>query len=376
MESSEKKSKNAPIEKKFGIIVPSYFKEEKGGSELQSLYIGQELQKRGWNIHYIRESNVSQAKCVDEDGISLYSLPKRREILRYLNYFKLKKIMRKIDAQVWYCRGTRDYLPAATIFKKKGAILIWACSHDFQLGKKVFNKKEIKILNRIVFGSFFILRMLLFKISLKFVNLITVQNETQHRLLGKNYLLDGVLINNAHPLPSYSNSKREDIILWIGRLQTWKRPELFVEIANKFKGQNHKFMMIGRRMGSAHFLEESTNQFFYYMDEMALDEINLLLEKSKLLVCTSDNEGFPNTFIQAWMRGVPVVSLWVDPNEFIKKNDLGRISHNMRAMHEDIQCLMENEPLWKKMSENCEYFAKRHFNIVDTVDVLEKMCVQ
>ena len=46
-------------------------------------------------------------------------------------------------------------------------------------------------------------------------------------------------------------------------------------------------------------------------------EVNALLEHTDLLVNTSDYEGFSNTFIQAWMRRVPVVSLRVDPDRLL-----------------------------------------------------------
>ena len=41
--------------------------------------------------------------------------------------------------------------------------------------------------------------------------------------------------------------------------------------------------------------------------------------KSKILINTSSFEGFPNTFVQAWANGVPVISLKVDPDNIIKK---------------------------------------------------------
>jgi len=41
------------------------------------------------------------------------------------------------------------------------------------------------------------------------------------------------------------------------------------------------------------------------------------------VINTSNFEGFPNIFLEAWATGVPVISLNVDPGNVIKKRRLG-----------------------------------------------------
>ena len=50
-----------------------------------------------------------------------------------------------------------------------------------------------------------------------------------------------------------------------------------------------------------------------YLGEQPIERVNSEIAASDVLVTTS-YEGFPNTFIQAWLRGVPVVSNGVDPD--------------------------------------------------------------
>jgi glycosyltransferase involved in cell wall biosynthesis len=48
-----------------------------------------------------------------------------------------------------------------------------------------------------------------------------------------------------------------------------------------------------------------------------------LISNAKALINTSDYEGFSNVFLEAWATGVPVISLNVNPDNIIKKFNLG-----------------------------------------------------
>lgn len=360
------------------FILPSFFFERKGGSELQVLYIAIELIARGWEVHYIRENDKKIGMTENFNGIILHAIHRKKEYMKWRNYAQLKLLMEKIKADYWYCRSTYIYLESIIkISKKIGGKTIWACSHDTQLDDHIIKTKKnqyYKIPFLCLFGLF---KKNRFRKILKSVDHIILQNSYQHFMLKKNYNKIGHIIFNAHPIPDFKDTIREPIILWIGRLQNWKRPEIALEYAEKFRSKNFKFIMIGRLMNNQiqkmiiDASERLTN--FEYIGEVELDQVNKMLSKSKLLLCTSYHEGFPNTFVQAWLRGVPIVSTKVDPNNFIRIHRLGKVSSDFDKLYYYINKIMTDHLMWLRVSHRCRNFSKSIFNIKTHVDKVERI---
>jgi glycosyltransferase involved in cell wall biosynthesis len=72
-------------------------------------------------------------------------------------------------------------------------------------------------------------------------------------------------------------------------------------------------------------------------------------------------EGFPNTFLQAWARGVPVVSFF-DPDSLTRRLNLGRAVGTTEEMSQAIEELIRDEPLRRAMGQRAREFCVGQFS--------------
>ena len=83
-------------------------------------------------------------------------------------------------------------------------------------------------------------------------------------------------------------------------------------------------------------------------------------DEGSLLVNTSDMEGFPNTFLQAWSRGMPTVSFF-DPGARWQEHKVGEVVRSLDDMVTRVRSLMSNGVHWQRNSSVCrDYVAAKH----------------
>jgi glycosyltransferase involved in cell wall biosynthesis len=356
--------------RRFCFVLPHIHFEFSGGAETQCYFLAHELLRRGWEVHYIREADMKESRSIE--GIHVHAMPRQRKLFKWRNSGALRRAMASVKADYWYVRANTSYLPLVAAHARAiGGRTLWAFSRDTQLSwdnKRVAGRPVHNAVARLDQWRFFR--------ALERVDRILLQTEDQRQMLARTRRLSGEVIYNAHPLPApQPDRQRRDLVLWIGRLQDFKHPERFVELARRLRDTPLSFELIGeaenpaRREALEHQARDLPN--LNLRGHLRLEDVHELLGAAKLLVNTSDYEGFSNTFIEAWSRGVPVISLHVDPDRLITQERLGYVTSDLAAAAARIRELASDGEAWRALSASCQRLARERFNIFDAVDRLE-----
>jgi glycosyltransferase involved in cell wall biosynthesis len=93
---------------------------------------------------------------------------------------------------------------------------------------------------------------------------------------------------------------------------------------------------------------------------LPLSRVEGYFDRARVLVNTSVFEGMPNTFLQAWARGVPTVA-FVDTGATLGGTPLYKVATSLEQAEAEIERLFTDEPYWAGASLRArEYFERTH----------------
>lgn len=320
-----------------------------GGLTVQLYFWAKTFVSRGWKVY-----SFSNKKKCSLEGIHFWYLWKYRFVDIICNFFSSLYVLLCIRPEIIVCRGADRSLFWVALFAKivRAKCLFFGASDvNFVVGKDTLVGNKINTL--------------LYRRSLSFVSHIIVQNEMQKKSLQTNYYRDSLVIPNIWLNKSTESDKIKIYdVLWVANMRRLKRPEWFISLA---KGMpNCKFAMVGGvTLGDRDYflqikkLAEDVDNL-HFLGAMPFAEVNKLFTKVKILVCTSEYEGFPNTFLQAWSNGVPVVST-VDPNHLISSKSLGYYVKAEKELRSKVELLLKDISTYEALSYNIkDYFEQSH----------------
>jgi glycosyltransferase involved in cell wall biosynthesis len=158
-------------------------------------------------------------------------------------------------------------------------------------------------------------------------------------------------------------------VCWVANLKPLKQPELFVRLAFDFRHRaDVEFVMVGAQQMHAkawdRLLASMRNlQNLRYVGSQPQSAVEQLIASAHVLVNTSTIEGFPNTFIQAWLRKVPVVSLSVNPDGVFDAERYGICaSGSYDRLRDAVEQLITESSLRSRIGERANTFARERFS--------------
>jgi len=85
-------------------------------------------------------------------------------------------------------------------------------------------------------------------------------------------------------------------------------------------------------------------------------------DRADLLLDTASVAGVPTTFLEAWARGVPVVST-IDPEGMVAANNLGRVVTDVAGMAAAVEELLRAPGAWAGCSQAARAYYEQHHTV-------------
>jgi len=292
-------------------------------------------------------------------------------VLRYVHprLTSLWRALTRADADVYYQRTAAAYTGILAAFcRRHGRRSVYSGASDVDF---IPGREDIR----------FARDRLIFRWGLRHVDRIIAQNPAQQASLKQNYGRESVLIPSCYVPPAGAHADRAGYVLWVATIRPSKRPEMLLEIARRMP--NQRFVVVGGP-------DPAPKEVRYYEAireaARALPNIDLAgfvpyadadryFDGARVVLNTSLYEGFPNTFLQAWARGIPTVA-FVDTGSRRDGQPVYEIVKDIPEATWKLERLMRDDILWREASQRSAAHFRDHHSLDAVIGMYEREILQ
>jgi glycosyltransferase involved in cell wall biosynthesis len=341
------------------VLAREYGRHGVGGAELQQTLLAKALVARGCNVSMV-VADYGQPDGAVWDGIKTYKAYRPRAgipILRFVHprWTGVWSAMSRASTAIYYTSCAGALLGQVTLFARlHGAKVIFriASNSDCDPASLLIRYWRDKRL---------------YRYGLRHADLVLAQTPEQQQALLKNFRrvsrVVPSLTDTTGRCPGFAE---RDGVLWVGNIRALKRPGLLLEAAAKLP--HLQFHIIGGPMPGSESLYAAVRAQALQLPNVRFHgpvpyhEVGEFYERARVFVGTSEIEGFPNTYLQAWSRGTPVVA-FLDPEHLIARNGMGRAITTVSEMCEAIVTLNSDTQAWEAASQRSREYMDNRFNL-------------
>lgn len=344
----------------YPVLVPGSGLAFVGGAEVQQTVQMRALHRAGYRISVLAKDD-GQADVIDCDGITLYKIPSEADRgVRGTRFFyprmtDVVALLRRIDPDIVFIQTAGEQVAAAALYTQMaGKQLVFAGASDPD-----FARGTLPGMSR--------WHSTLYRLGLRAADAILVQNQAQLQALAHNFRRDGRLLQNGYGEPDAQPGHFEGHVLWAATVKPLKRPDFFIELARRVP--QRRFVMVGGPGldGDAQAFFDNTMRAaadvpnLQVMGHVPFQQVGHWFNGAALVINTSEYEGLPNTFMQAWLRGTPTLS-------FVRPESAPGISGTLACksldhMVDQTRHLTSDHGAWSRASTACRAHFEAHHTI-------------
>ncbi len=344
-----------------------------GGAERQQVLLAEELARRGHRVSFVVLDHGQPDGEEVARGIKIFKCYRLDAGIRGVRFVHprlsgLWSAMRRADADVYYQRGAE----AETGFvgdwcRRHARAFIFAVAHDTNcLARSPLIPRRSE--------------RLLFRYGLRRASAVVAQTSQQQQLLMAEFGVSSTVIRSAFswrwesehvPAPTPREGQSQTIV-WVGRLSQEKRPEWVIRLARELP--RYRFDIVGQCNEGSAFgrgvvgeIESLPNVRWHgYVPHEKMLEV---YRNARLVLCTSESEGFPNVFLEAWSCGRGVLST-VDPDGVITRFRTGAVAADYEEMKRHVVGADARYAFWDAAGCRGQHYVQSHHGVAVAAEAL------
>ncbi len=333
-----------------------------GGIERQMSLMARWLARQGYEVSMITWDE-GQDDGVVIDGVRVFRMCREDAGLKGLRFFwpkwtSLRQALRRADADVYYYNCGDLGL---------GQVVMWCRRHGRRSVYSVASNPACAA-GLAELGSF--RERALYRYGLTRADSVIVQTHEQQQMLREGFGIASTVV----PMPCEGLTPGDDHppdlrpaepahVLWVGRISKEKRFEWLLDAAQRCP--EICFDVVGSSNVNSDYasalVTRSAEVPNVKMHGRVLHaDIANYFRQAHILCCTSAYEGFPNTFLEAWSIGIPVVSTF-DPDGIVARHHLGWVVSGVEQTVDALKEAITDGEKWKSASASArEYYLRNH----------------
>ena len=361
----------------YNILSGSNISKHVGGAETQVVAVGEGLARRGHDVSFI---------CLDHGQTDGLRLPSGIRVFKSFapeaGLPGVRFLWPRITS-VWSALGRAypDVCLQACSDSWTGVAAAWCRRHKRKFVFVVMSNADCDI--QLPFLTTLRERVL-YLYGLRRSDGIIAQTDVQRDMLWRNYGLHSSVVRpcskaaGSESLVGQGSENRATEVLWIGRFSAEKRLEWFLDVAEKCPTLT--FQVVGRANSETSYSKGLESRAaglpnVVMHGYVPHEEMTRVYRSCGILVLTSEYEGFPTTFIEAWAHGMPTVTSF-DPDGVVAEHQIGYVGESVDDLAADICRLAGHPDKYKQVSLNARRFYERNHDVDKVVASFERVIIQ
>lgn len=326
-----------------------------GGAEAHQVELAKVLVRAGHRVTMIC-MDYGQPDGVVVEGVRVLKahtpaggLP----VLRFVHprFTSVWRALARADAQIYYQRGAGIATGYAAAFcRTKRRRFIYAAASDADFDPKLPSIRYAR--DRAIY-----------RWGLRRAERLLVQNPTQQSACIAMTDAPVALVRNCLVPPHTARRDRAGYVLWVSTMRRLKQPEMVVELARRMP--DLRFVVVGGpdESGYQAAIHRSAEGLcnLEFRGFVPYADIATQFDGARVLINTSKWEGFPNTFLHAWARGIPAISFF-DPGAMLDGEPVTCVARGLDDMQTQLRKLMDDECAWSIAGARCSRYFEQEYS--------------